>query len=338
MLHILHGGDLSRAARDYGIEKWKWLDLSTGINPNGYEIGEISKSSFQLLPEPDDLNQLEEIARSAYGVPKSTGLIASPGSEFLIQALPQLRVKSRVAIVSPTFTSHEAAWRRYGHDVRQIADISEVNDESIVVVVNPNNPDGRVYNPKKLKKLALKLHEQGGYLVIDEAFADVVPGASFVPSLEGSNVIVLRSVGKFYGLAGVRLGFAIGPNRVLGELRDLMGDWAVSGPAIEIGIKALQDKAWAEQNLSILKTQSQKHRDVFEQRGVKVVGGTLLFNLIEIDDARTLHHQLAKRAVWTRPFEYNPRWLRIGLCKTQADLKRFNSLFSEAMSAGEVAA
>lgn len=333
-----HGGDLTKAARDYAIEKWKWLDLSTGINPNGYEIKDLPQSVFHELPAVSDLIDLAEQARETYQILPEMGLIAAPGSEFLIQSLPQTRKRSKVAIVSPTFSSHEAAWRRSGHDVRLVASLKDVEDEMVVIVVNPNNPDGVIHKTSKLAKIARSLQERGGMLVIDEAFADAMPDVSFVPHQAHDNVIVLRSLGKFYGLAGVRLGFAIGPNRYLDGLRAIMGSWAVSGPAIAIGRQVLSDHVWQDQARIVLGVQARQHKEVFESRGLKVIGGTPLFHLIELEDARTLHHQLAKRAIWTRLFEYNVKWLRVGLCKTQSDLRQLDASLENAIRTGEIAA
>lgn len=335
---MLHGGELAKAARDYGIEPYKWLDLSTGVNPNGYPIEDLPKSCFHRLPDPFGLAELEETARECYGVSGRAGLIAAPGSEFLIHALPQLKKQSKIAILSPTFSSHEIAWRRYGHDVKLISRLEEVTDETVVVAANPNNPDGRLIEPKEFVAMADKLRERGGLVVVDEAFSDVAPKTSLVPYVDEENLIVLRSIGKFYGLAGLRLGFAIGANRRLQPLRDLMGEWAVSGPALHVGQRALADKAWQKQTLQVLTRQATAHRDVFKKCSTKVVGGTLLFHLIEVADARTLHHQLAKRAIWTRRFDHDPHWLRVGLCKNPVELKHFETELQEALRAVEMAA
>lgn len=335
---MLHGGELLKAAKEYGIEPFKWLDLSTGINPNGYFIKDLPQSCFHRLPDPSELSDLEAIARETYAVPQGVGLIAAAGSEALIQSIPQIFPTMKVAILSPTFSSHEAAWRRYGHEVTLIENLNDVGEATIVVVVNPNNPDGSIIQPKVFRKLAESLKAKGGALVVDEAFADCSPKMSYVPLHDNGSVIVLRSIGKFYGLAGLRLGFAVGPERYLDRLRGLMGDWAVSGPAIELGQKALRDKEWATKTYQLLELQSKLHKAVFERLSIKVVGGTLLFNLIEVEDARTLHHELAKRAIWTRRFDYNPNWLRIGLCKSQSDLKQFEALLKDALEAQMVVA
>ena len=333
-----HGGDLARAVATYGLKREQWIDLSTGINPNGYEIKGLPQACFHDLPDVDAVNELSARARAAYGVKDTMGLLSVPGSEFLIQILPQIRPTSKVAVLSPTYSSHEAAWRRYGHQVRTVDSLDSVEDETVVVVVNPNNPDGMVTSHADLARLARSLEERGGLLVIDEAFVDVVPEVSFVPALDLKNVLVLRSIGKFYGLAGLRLGFVIGANRLLERVRVLLGAWSVSGPAIEVGRRVLHDQKWAETTRAVLKRQSEQHLEVFKANGLKVVGGMLLFHLIELDDARTLQHELAKRGIWTRAFEHHRTWLRLGLCQSQSDLARFAATLEEVMSTSEVAA
>lgn len=337
-LMVEHGGDLARAIKAYGIERERWIDLSTGINPNGYDIQGLPQSCFHRLPDPMDVAELEAIARATYGVKDNAGVIAGPGSEFLIQALPQIRPRSKVAILSPTFSSHEAAWRRFGHQVRTIDSIASVEDETVVVVVNPNNPDGMITSPGDFKALATRLEQISGLLVIDEAFMDTMPEKSFVPYHDFQNVVVLRSIGKFYGVAGVRLGFAVGPNRLLDGLRVLLGAWGVSGPAIEVGKRVLLDHGWAETTRAVLRRQSDQHCLLFEEMGLKRIGGTSLFHLIENSQARTLHIELAKRGIWTRVFEYNKTWLRIGLCRSQSDLSRFSSALKEARNSQTAAA
>ena len=335
---VEHGGDLSRAVATYGIAREKWLDLSTGINPNGYAIKGLPQSCFHDLPDSADVNELHERARAAYGVRSEMGLIAVPGSEFIIQALPQIRSTSKVAVLSPTYGSHEAAWRRYGHQVRPIDSLERVEDETVVVVVNPNNPDGMVTSQSELTRLARSLEARGGLLVVDEAFVDVVPEVSFVPQLDGANVLVLRSIGKFYGLAGVRLGFVLGANRLLERIRDFLGAWAVSGPGIEIGKRVLVDQNWAEATRAVLKQQSGQHQAVFKQHGLKLIGGMSLFHLIELSDARTLQHELAKRGIWSRVFDHHQSWMRLGLCQSHADLARLSAALTEALSASNAAA
>ena len=335
---IEHGGDLARAIKAYGIERARWLDLSTGVNPNGYDIEGLPQACFHRLPEPQDIQALEMTAREAYGVRDASAVIAAPGSEFLINALPQIRPHASVAILSPTFSTHEAAWRRYGHRVRTIDSIDSVENETVVVMVNPNNPDGMITSPSRFKRLASDLESSSGLLVIDEAFVDTIPERSFVPHHDFPNVIVLRSIGKFYGVAGVRLGFAIGPTRILDGFRTILGAWGVSGPAIEVGRRVLEDQDWAETMRAVLNKQSDQHIKMFETLGMKRIGGTSLFHLIENSQARTLHIELAKRGIWTRVFEYNQNWMRVGLCRTQQDLKRFQTALGEVQTQIGVAA
>ena len=330
--------DVSIAAKRYDIELSHWMDLSTTINPNGYPIKDLPIDVFHRLPTNHDGNQLERIARSAYGVPNGAGLISAAGCQVLIQMLPQLKAHRHVAIVGPTNSSHSGAWRAAGHRVEEVDSLDNASRSDVVIVVNPNNFDSQYYSPAALKKLADRLYESGGLLIIDEAHMDAVTKKSFIKYAELPNVIILRSLGKFYGLSGLRLGFAIGSSRHLGIIREMLGPWAVSGPAIHIGCSALTDQKWHKQMRQDLEIQTTHLGRVLSSRHIKSIGCHPLFHLIEVVDARTLHHQLANRAIWTRQFEQFPTWLRIGLPKSRAHFKRLEASLDEIIEIMPVAA
>jgi cobalamin biosynthetic protein CobC len=300
-----HGGDLAFATHLYGAPADGWLDLSTGINPFGYPLPALPEATYRRLPDRAALEALLLIARQAYGVPDSLGIVAVPGSESAIRLLPSLVRADRAAIVSPTYGSHVAAWP----GATEAASIDDVPDGAVAVVVNPNNPDGRIVAPTDLVRLAKRV----SWLIVDEAFADVAPGASIVPALARGNTLVLRSLGKFYGLAGVRLGFVIGPPIMLASMSAALGDWPVSGPAIAIGAAALADTAWRDSMRAHLHSETNTMRALFSAHGLTVVGGTDLFTLVATEDVRALHERLASRGIWTRAFSANPAWLRFGV-------------------------
>ena len=236
---IVHGGQLDEAMASYGGGREDWLDLSTGINPWSWPIGEISPDSFTRLPGEKAEHLLLEAARNCYQVRDRDSVIPANGTQALIQLLPHVLNCSNVEIVSPTYGEHALCWKNAGCEVTEIADINCITDNAeIVVIGNPNNPDGRCYNPEQLCRLARELEDRCGTLIVDEAFCDVMPELSLVPSLP-DNAIVLRSFGKFFGLAGVRLGFAISNPALEEKLITRIGPWAVSGPALEIGAKAI---------------------------------------------------------------------------------------------------
>lgn len=304
----VHGGDLAFATATYGAPNGAWLDLSTGINPTPYPVpaGLISGEAFHRLPDRAALAHLEAAARAAYRVPAGVSLTAVPGSELAIHLLPKLAPPAAPAfILSPIYGGHTSAWATAA---TQVTEIDSIPDGAIAILANPNNPDGRVLPRDALTDLARRVV----WLIIDEAFADVAPDTSIVPILP-ENALVLRSVGKFYGLAGIRLGFAIGSTHDTGRIARALGDWPVSGPAIAAGTAALGDTAWRDAMRARLRGEASALRALFAPHGLQIVGGTDLFVLIEADDALTLHRALARQGIWTRAFAENPRWLRIGL-------------------------
>ncbi|MGB3045131.1 MAG: threonine-phosphate decarboxylase CobD [Xanthobacteraceae bacterium] len=319
-----HGGDLSEAMAQFGGTPEAWLDLSTGINPNPYPLPPLPHDVWQRLPSRADEASLLAAARRAYAVPDNIGIVAAPGTQALIQWLPRLAGHGTVAIVSPTYNEHAAAWRLAGHEVIAISSIEEVPEATrYVVIVNPNNPDGRVVDHAQLVRVAKQIAARDGVIVIDEAFADLDPAISAVALCERWPVVVLRSFGKFYGLAGLRLGFAIGPQRLIMQAREAMGPWICSGPALAVGRTALEDERWASEMRDRLRKQVAKLDAVLQAAGFATVGGTALFRLIRHPHASAYHTALARRQIWCRRFDWADDLLRFGLPPDDAALKRF---------------
>jgi cobalamin biosynthetic protein CobC len=307
-----HGGDLDHATAVFGSPPEGWLDLSTGVNPHPYPAAGVASAELRRLPSGARLAALAEAARAAYGADPSLAVAATPGSEVALRLLPLLAPDGPVAIVSPTYASHAEAWRTAGRDVVAVPELGAVPPGVAAVVVgNPNNPDGRRSDPDALGQLAQRLAERG-LLVVDEAFADLAPDASLVPHLAGLNAVVLRSFGKFFGLPGLRLGFALGARSMVAQVADLMGDWPVSSPALAIGTAALADAAWQEAMRTRLAADARRLRQLLTARGLSIRGGTDLFVLVE-EPSGTLHEALARNGIWTRGFTEQPTWVRIGL-------------------------
>ena len=314
-----HGGDLAFATRLYGAPPEGWLDLSTGISPFPYPHAAVPDAALRRLPDAADLAALIEAAGAAYGVGRDFDIAAVPGTEIAIRLLPHVLGSPAATIVGPTYGSHRDAWQ--GSSPAQ--SIAAIADGSTAVVVNPNNPDGRIIPPAELTRLARRLSA----LIVDEAFADVAPAASIVPALAAPNVIVLRSLGKFYGLAGLRLGFVIAPPDVVARLHRMLGAWPVSGPAIAIGRAALGDAAWATSARARLSAAAAQLRAALTRHGLAIAGGTDLFVLNDHADAPALHINLAQRGIWTRAFADHPRWLRFGV-PDDAGLARLDAALS----------
>jgi len=312
-----HGGAVDAAAARYGIPRDAWLDLSTGINPNPYPLPAIDPAAWQRLPDVSTERALCRAAAECYGVADPAMVVPTPGSQAAIQWLPRLFSKRRVAVLSPTYNEHAPAWRNAGHQVIETAD---PGDAEVVVVVNPNNPDGRVRPPENL--LALGSGRSGRLLVVDEAFADVVPEASLAGHVGRPGLIILRSVGKVYGLAGMRLGFVLAAPDVAAAVRRAIGPWAVGGPVAEAGAAALSDADWLAATRQRLAAAADRLDALLTGSGIGVIGGTPLFRLAETAEAGALFDHLAGAAVLVRPFAAHPTWLRFGLPGDDAGFQR----------------
>ena len=304
---VPHGGDLATAQLLYGGKPEDWIDLSTGINPWPYPLPEVPAEAWTHLPQPDRLAALIEAARTAYAAPAGASIVAASGTQAIIQTLPTLFSPRRVAVVSPTYGEHAPAWQNAGHMVREVPDIT--GDTDVLIVCSPNNPDGRIVDAS-----IVELADESRLVVIDEAFADVLPKASLAARAGQPGLVILRSFGKFYGLAGLRLGFALGEQAMIAALTARLGPWAVSGPALEIGRAALADHAWLEATRTELSRAAARLDQTLSAAGLTFIGGTDLYRLAETPSpARTWHEQLAHAHIWTRPFPTHPRWLRFGL-------------------------
>lgn len=326
-----HGGDLSEAMGQFGGAPDQWLDLSTGINPNPYPLPPLANDVWQRLPSQADEAVLLAAARRAYAVPDDVDIAAAPGTQALIQWLPRIAARGTGAVVSPTYNEHAAAWRLAGHDVIAIGAAEAVPDAARhIVIVNPNNPDGRVMDQVALTRVAEQIAARDGVMVIDEAFADIDPAISAVALCERWPIVVLRSFGKFYGLAGLRLGFAIGSQRLIAPLCEAMGPWICSGPALAVGRAALDDSRWANETRDELREQAAKLDAVLQAAGFVPAGGSALFRLVRHPHASAYHTALARRQIWCRRFDWANDLLRFGLPPDGAALERLARVLAES--------
>jgi cobalamin biosynthetic protein CobC len=310
-----HGGRLGAARTLYPDAPTPWLDLSTGINPRAYPVPSLASEAWSRLPDPESTRALERAAADAFGVDDPARVVAAAGSETLIRLLPRLLPARRIGVAARTYGGHAEAWRAAGAAL--LADTDPAID--LRVVVNPNNPDGQTLSPDQVLGLA------GGPLVVDEAFADTDPDLS-VASLAGApghqRLIALRSFGKFYGLAGARLGFLIAEPCLAARVRQALGDWPVSGPTIAVGLAAYADPAWAIQTRRRLAEDAARLDVLLRAAGFEIIGGTSLFRLARAVDAPRRFEVLARAGILTRPFPWDETLIRFGLPGPKPDWLR----------------
>lgn len=312
-----HGGDLDRARARFGEPDGGWLDLSTGINPEPYAVGDAEGADFASLPQPQACEVLMAAAAAYYGVNDPALVVPAPGTQALIQWLPRLCPPGPVAIVGPTYGGYLEPWRAAGHDVSMAPDLaSAIDDAATVILANPNNPDGTSRQPAELGAAAQTLAGRGGRLIVDEAFADTEPGLSAASLTGMDGLVILRSFGKFFGLAGLRLGFALAPGDMALALRGALGPWAVSGPALAIGTRALADRSWIAATRARLSEGRARLDAMLADAGLGIIGGTDLFRLIADPAAPDLFQHLGHAGIFARHFPERPHWLRFGLPPT----------------------
>lgn len=309
-----HGGGLDAAALRYGGGRADWLDLSTGINPVPYPVGDLADDAWTALPDRTAMDRLLAAARSFWHVPDNVQIVAAGGASALIAQMPGL-ARGKAYIPAPTYNEHAAAFVAHGRIV------TDDPAAPVHVHVHPNNPDGRLWDGR----------QRGDTLtVIDESFCDTAPDLSQMAHSAETGVIILKSFGKFWGLAGVRLGFAIGRPATLApdamaSLQDRLGPWAVSGPALDIGARALEDLAWARATHDRLATDAARLDALMMAAGATLVGGTTLFRTYRVDGAEDWRERLAAHRIWTRIFPYATDWIRLGLPGPEEDWARLET-------------
>lgn len=323
---LSHGGDLDAARKLFPGAPEPFVDLSTAINPHPYPIPHASPEDFARLPDAESLKRLTGNAATAYAAPSEANVVPAAGSQILMTLVAGLVPPGRAAILGPTYAEHARVAALAGHAVTTVPELAPLGEADLAIVVNPNNPDGRVFGKGELLRIAEKQRERSGLLVVDEAFMDAGPrGESLSPHVEEANIIVLRSFGKFFGLAGIRLSFALAAKELAARLRASLGPWPVSGPALTVGKAALGDEDWIEQTRLSLGKATHRLEVLLQDAGLESVGHTELFHLVRSPEAQQTFERLGRAGIFVRRFEEQSEWLRFGLPGEEAAWQRLEA-------------
>ena len=293
-----HGGRLDAAIAIYGGTREDWLDLSTGINPHPYPVPKLFEQDWNNLPDQEASIALCAAARTFWNIPAQADVLAVPGCSAAIAQIPSLRPSGTAKIDRCTYNEHAAAFRYHGWSTQ-----AELSHPDARVIVHPNNPTGEFYQQPKPSSLT----------IIDESFCDTTPDQSHIESAASSNHIILKSFGKFWGLAGLRLSFAVGDPKLIENLRQAIGPWPVSGIALRIGTKALRDTAWAAETRARLFADAARLDGLIDPEGTRATGACPLFRTYNVENAKKMQNMLANFHIWSRVFSYNPNWIRLGM-------------------------
>jgi len=323
---IPHGGDLSRLRRRYPDAPEPLIDLSTGINPFSYPLPAIPETAYTRLPEEAQIRQLREAAAGAFGAWDPDLIAVAAGTQLLISTLPRILPAARVSVLAPTYGEHAAVWTAAGAEILERADPAVLEKGDVAVLCNPNNPDGRAFDPKKLANLQCRRARSGGRLIVDEAFAEFgESNLSAVTAVPQPGLIVLRSFGKAYGLAGLRLGFLIAERDTVRRIEEALGPWPVSGIAIHVACIALADTAWRQAMTERLARTGERLDSFLSAHRLEPVGGTSLFRLVRHDMAPDITETLGRAGILVRDFPDRPDWLRFGLPPDEAAWTRLDT-------------
>jgi cobalamin biosynthetic protein CobC len=319
----VHGGRLGEAQAAFPDAPRPWIDLSTGINPHAWDVTRAGPVDWTRLPDEGALAALESAAAAHFGV-DAASVCAVPGSEMGLRMLDALDLPAPFRHVAPSYGTHAEALPGSMPTTLEAAETGDAHGGTLLLA-NPNNPDGRLIPAARLMALMAK----GDTLVVDEAFADAVPGASLLGGAVDDRIVVLRSFGKFFGLAGLRLGFVIAAPARLAPLRRRLGSWPVSAAAIAIGTAAYRDAGWITGMRAQLLKEATRLDALLRANGLEPQGACPLFRLIRLEDAGALFDRLARRGILTRPFDYAPDWLRIGLPADDAAYARLDAALAD---------
>lgn len=325
---LVHGGAIDQMRQAFPKAREPWIDLSTGINPWPYPCTDLSRRALADLPTASMYEACQHAMADAFGAAPET-LLLSPGSELLIRLLPDILRSRRIEILSPTYGDHASAWKRAGAEILLTEDPLEHADRvDAIVVCHPNNPDGRLFEIDALEAARANLAARGGWLIVDEAYADLLPSLSLAPRAGRDGLIILRSFGKFFGLAGVRLGAMLAPRALREAMADRLGAWPISGAALEIGARAYADRDWQNQMRRKLSVSANDLGNALMAAGRTVLGGTDLFSFVQTEDAHAVFHHLARAGVYVRRFDWSNQHLRIGLPATPEAQERLRDALS----------
>ncbi|MCZ7481423.1 threonine-phosphate decarboxylase CobD [Rhizobium rhizogenes] len=325
---IRHGGNLGKARLMFPEAPEPWIDLSTGINPHSYPHSPIPASAFARLPEPGAAEELKRLAAADFGAPSASHITLSPGTQMLMPLLAQIALSRGAksgAVLSPAYAEHARTARMAGLNVTEVENLGDLSAHDYAVVVNPNNPDGRITDRDVLLSFADSMRGRGGLLVVDEAFVEAGGAESLANAADHDALVVLRSFGKFYGMAGVRLGFAIAHPTTTAALDARLGPWAVSGPALHIATEALADEEWQSFMRLQLAKEAQRMNDLLKKAGLEIAGGTSLFTLVRDKHAAALYEHLGQRGILVRVFDERLSDIRFGLPGSEAEWQRLEA-------------
>jgi threonine-phosphate decarboxylase len=328
-----HGGNIYRAAQELGIPENEIIDFSASINPLGLseKVKKAIKNELDnLVNYPDsDSKALREKIAEHHGIDPET-IICGNGSTELIYLIPRAFKPERVLIPAPTFSEYEKACKLSyelsvkSYELKKEDNFSIKPDEFInamagksvnsspvtrhtsrpcdmAFLCNPNNPTGHLISRAEVLRIAEAAKEMKCILVIDEAFIDFVPDESVIRDVQNNPyLIVLRSMTKFYALTGLRIGYGVFHNDLIGRIKEFKEPWTVNNLAQKAAVTAIDDSGYVDETFSLMKKEKEFLEKNFQELNVKYLPSNVNYYLLKTEDAAEMVSELRKKGILVR--------------------------------------
>ena len=324
---IEHGGNIYRLAEELKMQERTIIDFSASINPLGVSKKiktELRKQLKYLHNYPDpDARRLRKRLAQHHGIDPEMILCGNGSAELIYLASRALKPKS-VLIPAPTFSEYERAILigqdpatteqraqiRYlvlkkedGFEIRPDEFIQAMQDKDcdMAFICNPNNPTGSLLKKDSVMQIAEAARDLKCILVVDEAFIDFCPEDSIIKEVENNPyLIVLRSMTKFYALSGLRLGYGVFPQHLIGRLKEYKEPWTVNNLAQRAGVAALKDKVYRNETFRIIRHEKQFMEKGFKKLGIDYIPSSVNYYLIRLDNAEEVITSLRNKGILVR--------------------------------------
>jgi len=352
----IHGGNIYEAAKRFGIDEEDIIDFSSNVNPLGPPSAakRAVKRSITFLdryPDPE-MNGLRKTVARYFGI-KPGQVICGNGSNGLIRLIPQVFRPKKVLIPVPTYMEYAAAAEdaggkvvtfplkeREGFRVDPLEMAFALKGMDMAFLCNPNNPTGLLISKVEMLEIMQYALQQGVRLVVDEAFMDFSGSDSIVKeAVQSSHLICLRAFTKFFGMPGLRIGYAVSDETTASDLRNGQEPWAVSIPAEQAAIAALNEWRYIKKTRRLIEKERERLLSALRiLPGVEPFPCSANFILLKLTsiDAWQLTEKLGQRGLLVRDCSSFPglsnRFVRIAV-RTRRENNRLVTLLREFLIA-----
>jgi threonine-phosphate decarboxylase len=295
-----HGGDVAAIARRYGVDPAALVDFSSNADPYGTPARVVS-ALYALAQSKDELSQypeptaqaLREAAGERHGIDPASVVVAN-GATALLDAVVRTTAPGATVVPVPAFSEYrravESAGSRFvpyplnaSFDWDDAELLQRIADEkaTLLILANPHNPSGLLVPAVRLRMLAEDCARLGTFVIVDEAFIDYAEKESLARSVP-ENVIVIRSLTKFFGMPGIRIGYAVASAPLAEAIASRLPSWPVGAVDLAAGVAALSRPDLTERSIQTNKRERVRLTRALRRAGITVFAAAANFLLLEL--------------------------------------------------------